>query len=176
MAKLIVIIFISIILVFFLALLSYIIYAKLGGVGDWQYPLMSKEGLMEISFNSLQSNMLILPLWKYVLMGFFLLIPMVIFTVMLVFYISIATDSNNKTIGIGIVLIFLAFVLGSFLPKESIVNLWYPYCYLYLDKVLTVSSRGNYFIGILMSIIGSIILFVLSYSKFSRKDFLGAVG
>lgn len=175
LSKVIVLIGVSIALIVLTAALNYIAYTVMGGAGNWQYPMMSKESLRGLSLNSLESGLLTLPLWKYVLTGFILLIPLIIFTVMLILYISIATDSNNKTIGVIVVLIFLAFVFGSFLSEDSAINLWYPYSYLFLDKVISVGNMSNYFMGILINSIGAIMLFVLSYNKFKSKDFLGAV-
>lgn len=175
LSKVIVITGVSVALILVTAALNFVVFRFLGGIGNWQYPMMAKESLMGISLNSIQSDMLVLSLWKYVLMGLLLLIPLILFTVMLVLYISISTDSNSKTIGIVMLFIFLAFVFGSFSSESSVVNLWYPHSYLFMEKVIGVQNRSNYAIGILINSIGSIILFILSYTKFKSKDFLGAV-
>lgn len=174
-SKVIVITGVSVALILVTAALNFVVFRFLGGMGNWQYPMMAKESLMMISFNSLASELLILPLWKYVLMGFLLLLLLTLFTVMLVLYISISTDSNSKTMGILVMLIFLAFIFGSFSSESSVVNLWYPHSYLFMEKVIGVQNRSNYAIGILINTIGSIILFILSFLKFKNKDFLGAV-
>lgn len=174
-SKAIVTVGVSMALILVSAVFNFIVLTLMGGVGDWQYPMMSNVSLMGLSLNSLTPNLLILPLWKYVLMGFILLIPLTLFTVMLIFYVSIATDSNNKTIGIIIILIFMAFVFSTFLSEESVINLWYPPSYIFMEKVISVENRTNYGIGILLNSIGTIILFFLSYNKFKSKDFLGAV-
>lgn len=174
-SKLIVITGVSIAIILVTIALNFIVFNFLGGTGNWQYPIMAKQSLMMISFNSLASELLILPLWKYVLMGFLLLLLLTLFTVMLVLYISISTDSNSKTMGILVMLIFLAFIFGSFSSESSVVNLWYPHSYLFMEKVIGVQNRSNYAIGILINTIGSIILFILSFLKFKNKDFLGAV-
>jgi len=155
--------------------LNFIIYTIIGGIGNWQYPMMAKESLMGLSLNSLASDLLILPLWQYVFMGFMLLIPITLFTVMLILYVSIVTDSNSKTIGMMVVVIFMSFAFGSFLSEGSAINLWYPHSYLFSEKVIGVENRSNFGIGVLINSIGAISLFALSYRKFKEKDFLGAV-
>ena len=175
LSKAIVILGISIGLILLVAAFNFIIYTIIGGVGNWQYPMMSKESLMGISINSIASDLLILPLWQYVLMGLILLTLVTIFTVLLILYISIRTDSSNKTIGMTLIFIFLAFVLSMFLSENSIVNLWYPLSYLFIEKVLSVTNRSNYFIGILLNGIGTIIILVLAYRKFISKDFLDPI-
>lgn len=175
LSKAIVITMISIGLILFSAAFNFILYGTMGGLGNWQYPMMSKESLMGLSLNSLASDLLILPLWKYLLMGFVLLIFLTLFMVIFILYISIRTDSNNQTIGITVIFLFMAFVFSMFLSEKSIINLWYPLSYLFVDKVISVTNRSNYIIGILLNGIGSTILFILSYNKFIKKDFLDPV-
>lgn len=175
LSKAIVVLGIAIGLMLLVAAFNFIIYTIMGGVGNWQYPMMSKESLMGVSLNSIASDLLIIPLWQYVLMGFILLTVVTIFTVLLILFTSIRTDSSNKTIGMTLIFIFLAFVLSMFLSESSIVNLLYPLSYLFTEKVLSVTNRSNYLIGILLNGIGSIILFTLSYRKFVSKDFLDPI-
>lgn len=71
-------------------------------------------------------------------------------------------------------LLVLAFIFNNFLTRQSIVNLIYPYCYLYIRNAIEINNRSNYLFGIILNSLMSIGLFMMSYYKFIRKDFLGA--
>ena len=71
-------------------------------------------------------------------------------------------------------LLVLAFIFNNFVGKESIINLIYPYSYLFIKNSIELNNRSNYLFGILLNSFLSIGLLILSYYKFINKDFLGA--
>lgn len=175
LSKFIVVLLTSLGLILTIVLVNLSICSLIGGIGDWTYPLMSRTSLNTPTFNGMNEPLLVLPFWKFILRGLILMLFLTIFTVTNVFTISILTDSNSKTLGLTIFVIFISFGFNSFLNQESAINLWYPYSYLFMENVLEVSSRSNYLIGLIISILGTILSFIISYTKFNEKDFLGAV-
>lgn len=161
---------ISLLLILAGFLLNFIILWLIYGLGNINYPFIASSNLWFSSTIEYR----IIPLWKYAVMGFGLLIPVLLFTISMVMSISIFLDSSTKTLGISIMLLALAFIFNNFVPKDSIVNLIYPYCYLFIDNVIEVNTNTNYLFGILLNSILTILLFLTSYIAFIRKDFLGA--
>lgn len=175
LSKLIVALLTSLGLILGLLLINLLISSLIGGVGNWNYPLMSRTSLNSLSLNGMDKPLLILPLWEFILRGLILLLFLTIFTVTSIFTISILTDSNNKTLGLIIFILSISFGFNAFLDQESLVNLWYPHSYLMMENVLGVANRSNYFLGIIISSGASCISFIISYMKFTKKDFLGAI-
>ena len=165
---------ISLILIFSLALVNFILSSAIGGIGDFSYPLMSKQSLNMVTLNGMNESLLIIPLWEYVLRGCALLLALTLFTVMFILMISILTDSNNKTLAIAIIIIAISYGFNVFLDKSSAMNLWYPHSYLFIQNVLEVNNRSNYQMGIIITILCGGVSFLLSYLKFVSKDYLGA--
>lgn len=165
LGKVITISFISLFLIVIGVLLNFIIMCLIYGVGDMNYPFIASSGAMEYR---------IIPLWKYAIMGFGLLLPILLLTISMIMSISILLDSSTKTLGISIMLLALALIFNNFLSKDSIVNLIYPYCYLFIDNVIEMKTKTNYLFGILFNSILTILLFLASYIAFIKKDFLGA--
>lgn len=174
LGKVITITIISLVLIALGAILNFAIVSIIYGVGDMNYPFITGEAIKSISFSGNHRKYIILPLWKYVTMGFALLIPILFFTVSVIMGISILTDSNSKTLGFSIMLIGLAFIFKNFVSRKSIINLIYPYSYLFVRDVIELESYSNYLLGILLNILMAIGLFIMSYHKFIHKDFLGA--
>lgn len=172
--KVITILIVSLSLIALGVILNFGILSIIYGVGNMNYPFISAESIKHISFSNVYGEYIILPLWKFVIMGFGLLIPILICTIALIISISIFTDSNRKTIGISIMLLVLAFIFHNFLTKKSIVNLIYPYSYLYARDAIELNTRSSYLFGILLNSLIGIGLFIMSYYKFVQKDFLGA--
>lgn len=172
--KLITIIVISLLLVTLGIILNFAVVNTIFEMGNLNYPFVSMESIKAISFNGGYGDFIILPLWKCFIMGLVLLLPIVLFTISLIMFISIFTDSSGNTLGFPIMLLVLAFIFNNFLPKESIVNLIYPYSYLFIKNAMEINNRSNYLFGILLNLLLSIGLFILSYYKFLNKDFLGA--
>ncbi len=172
--KVITILIVSLLLMALGVILNFFILSVIYGVGNMNYPFITNESIKHISFNNQYGEYIILPLWKFAILGFGLLIPNLICTIALIIFISIFTDSNRKTLGISIMLLVLAFIFDNFLEKQSIVNLIYPYSYLYVRNSIELNTRSNYLFGILLNSLIGIGLFVMSYYKFVRKDFLGA--
>jgi hypothetical protein len=138
------------------------------------YPFVTRGNIKSLAFSTSNIGYSILPLWKFVLRGFILLLPILLLTITLIICISIFLDSSTKTLGFSIMLLVLAFIFENFLDKQSIINLIYPYSYLYIKNVIEVNNRSNYLFGIILNISMTIILFIMSYKKFIYKDFLGA--
>lgn len=174
LGKAITIIIISLALIGLGAILNFVIVSIIYGVGDMNYPLITGEVIKGISFSGNHGRYIILPLWKYVILGFSLLIPIMLFTIAVVIGISILTDSNSKTLALSIMLIGLAFIFKNFVSRQSIVNLIYPYSYLFVRDVIELKNYSNYLLGILLNTLIAIGLFIMSYHKFIHKDFLGA--
>lgn len=174
LGKVITIIIISLALIGLGAILNFVIVSIIYGVGDMNYPLITGEVIKGISFSGNHGRYIILPLWKYVILGFSLLIPIMLFTIAVVIGISILTDSNSKTLALSIMLIGLAFIFKNFVSRQSIVNLIYPYSYLFVRDVIELKNYSNYLLGILLNTLIAIGLFIMSYHKFIHKDFLGA--
>ena len=143
-------------------------------MGNMNYPMITGEAIKTISFSGGHGEHIILPLWKHVIMGFALLIPILLFTISVIIGISIFTDSSSKTLGFSIMLIGLAFIFKNFISKDSIINLIYPYCYLFIKDVIELNNRSNYLFGILFNSLMAIALLMIGYYKFINKDFLGA--
>lgn len=174
LGKVITITIVSLLLITLAVLLNFIIISVIYGIGNMRYPFITSENIMNISFSISHREYVILPLWKYAVMGFGLLLTIVIFTISLVMCISIFVDSSTKTLGFSMILLVLAFIFNNFVPKESIVNLIYPYCYLFIRNVIEINNRSNYLFGVLLNSLLTIGLFIISYNKFINKDFLGA--
>lgn len=174
LAKLATIIIVSLLLILLGIILNFIVVNIIFEMGNLNYPFVSMESIKAISFNGGYGEHIILPLWKFFIMGLVLLLPIVLVTISLIIFISIFTDSSGNTLGFPIMLLVLAFIFDNFLPKESIVNLIYPYSYLFIKNAIEINNRSNYLFGILLNSLLSIGLFMLSYYKFISKDFLGA--
>lgn len=174
LGKVITMIIVSLIFIILGAILNFAIVSIIYGVGDMNYPLITSEAIKSISFGINHGEYIILPLWKYVIMGFVLLIPILLFTISIIMGISIFTDSSVKTLGFSIMLIGLAFIFKNFVSRQSIVNVIYPYCYLFIRNVIELDSHSNYLFGILLNGLMAIGLFMISYNRFIHKDFLGS--
>lgn len=171
--KIITILAISILLIVLGGILNFGAISSIYEIGNINYPFIANENINQIAFNNNNIEYIIIPLWKFVLLGFGLLLPILIFTIALIICISIFTDSNKKTMGISIILLVMAFIFDNFLKKHSIVNLVYPYSYIYIRNVIEANSRSNYLLGMLLNSFLAVGLFIISYYKFISKDFLG---
>ena len=174
LGKIITIGIISLLLIVLGVVLNFIIVSIFYGIGNMNYPFITNESISSISFSASHGEYIILPLWKYIIMGFGLLLPILLFTISLIICISIFSDSSTKTLGFSIMLLVLAFIFNNFLSDQSIVNLIYPYCYLFVRNVIEVNNQSNYLFGILLNGLMAIVLFIMSYNKFVHKDYLGA--
>lgn len=174
LGKLVTIATVSILLVAIAAILNFVTVSIIHEMGDMNYPTITSESIKSLSLGVNVGQSMVIPLWQYILMGIGLLLPILFFTVALIMCISIITDSSSNTLGFSIMLLVMAFILNNFVSDQSIVNLVYPYSYLFMDKVIGASNRSNYIFGILLNSVLAAGLFMLSYYKFVKKDFLGA--
>lgn len=172
--KLITIIIISLALVILGILLNFMATSIIFEKGDMNYPFITKDSIKTISLNGGFREYKILPLWKYFILGITLLLPIISFTISIIIFVSIFTDSNTNTLGFPVILLILSFIFNSFVSKESIINLIYPYSYLFIKDVIEFNNSSNYLLGFLINFSLSILLFIFSYYKFINKDFLGA--
>lgn len=172
--KIITITTISLLLIILGVILNFVIISMINGMGNMSYPIMTTENIFSLSLSKNPGEFAIIPLWQYVIMGFGLLLPILFSTIALIIFISIFSDSSTKTLGISMMLLVMAFIFNNFISKQSIVNLFYPYCYLYVRDVIEVNNRSNYMFGILLNSLMTIGLFIMSYGRFVSKDFLGA--
>lgn len=152
----------------------FILCTVKGGIGDFTYPIMSRSSLFTFTSSGMEAGLLILPVWQYVLCGMALFMILGFFTVALVYFVSLMLDSQNKTLGVMIGVILFAFIANSFLDKEIVFNYWYPYAYIFIDKVLQVQNRSNLLTGLLLNLSGLILILVMSFKRYMKKDFLGA--
>src|SRR5690606_1361017 len=106
-------------------------------------------------------------------LGVIMTFALILFTVALIVFLSIFTDSLEKTLGITMVLIIAAFTFHIIASKESALNLFYHYMYCYFEIIISGFYRSNYMLGIIMNIGFSVFFIFISYLKFTRKDFLG---
>lgn len=171
--KVVSIIIISTILIIVGTIFNFAMVSIIHGVGNMNYPFVTTEAINKLAFNN-QGQYMILSLVNYVIRGFILLFPILLFTIVLTLGISIITDSSGKTLGFSTMIIGLAFILKNFVSRHSIINLIYPYSYLYIKDVIEVNNNSNYLLGIMLNSIMAIVLFVISYKKFIHKDFLGS--
>nr|WP_300005468.1 ABC transporter permease subunit [Tissierella sp.] len=172
--KLITITVISLAVVLLGILLNFMLTSIVFEKGNLYYPFITNDSINTISLNGGFKGYKILQLWKYFIMGIQLLVPIILFTISLIIFLSIFTDSNSNTLGFTMMFLVLSFIFNSFLPKESIINLIYPYSYLFVKDVIEINNSSHYLIGYLINFFLSILLFVFSYYKFMKKDFLGA--
>lgn len=174
LGKLTTVMVISLLLLLFGILLNFIIINIIFELGNMNYPFFTMESIKTITFSGGFGEYMVLPLWKYFILGLILLFPIILFTIAFIMFISIFTDSSSKTLAFPIMLLVLAFIFNNFVGKQSIVNLIYPYSYLFIKDSIELNNRSNYLFGILLNSILSIGLFSISYYKFINKDFLGA--
>lgn len=172
--KMITILLVSLLLIILIAMFNFVIVTLVNGIGDMNYPFIKCENIKKLSLRENPRDIMIIPLWEYVIRGFGLLVPIIFFTIALVISISIFTDSSTKTLGISIILLVLLFMFNNFVSSQSTVNLIYPYSYLYMRDVIETRTYSNYAFGILLNTILTISLFIVSYYKFIGKDLLGA--
>lgn len=172
--KIIIIVGISLLLIFLGSILNFIINSAIFGIGDMNYPIITSDSIKKLSLGEKNGELLLIPTWQYILMGYGELLPILFFTIGLIMFVSIYFDSNSKTLGVSVMLLLLAFVFTNLFSKESILNLVYPYSYLFTRNIIEAKVRSNFFFGILLNSSLSIVLLILSYYKFVNKDFLGA--
>ena len=158
----------------FSAVFYFILCTLKGGIGDFSYPIMTRASLYQLTSNGMGASLLVVPVWQYVLSGFAIVALLILFSVALVNLFALIVDSQSKTLGLMITVVMFAFVANSFLSKEITFNFWYPYAYIFVDKVLQVQNRGNLVMGILLNLVGTVVIISASYGLYVKKDFVGA--
>ena len=168
------VVLLSFTLLFASAGIYFLLCTLKGGIGDFAYPIMTRQSLLNWTSDGTTASLLLLPTWQYIVMGFAMVMTVILFSIAVVNWIALLADSQSKTIGVIVMLILAAFVFANFLPKEVFVNFWYPYSYVFVDKVMLVLSRSNYTMGVLVNLLGFIVVGSMSYITYIRKDFVGA--
>ncbi|NLX61882.1 MAG: ABC transporter permease subunit [Tissierellia bacterium] len=160
-------------LVAILFLLSFIINSIIFGLGDFTYPQVVSDTINKLSLKGNEGSFTVISLGHKIALGVIMTFALILFTVALIVFLSIFTDSLEKTLGITMVLIIAAFTFHIIASKESALNLFYPYMYCYFENIISGFYRSNYMLGIIMNIGFSVFFIFISYLKFTRKDFLG---
>ena len=172
--KLIVVLLSTLLLIAFGVGITYGVATFMGGTGDWNYPIITRANIETISFNSTVLEPIVIPLWKYVLMGVILFLLAAFFMIALAVFTSILTDSMSLTTGVVLIALVLAFLFNNIMNGMVISNLYYPFSYFYTENVLSVLTWSSYYLGVIINGIGILIFVILTYHTFIKKDFLGA--
>lgn len=158
----------------FIFILNFIINTILFGIGEFNYPQIVSSTINKLTLKSNKGNFKIIPLKNKIFLGILMLITLVFLSIGLTIFLSILTDSLEKTLGISIALVIAAFTFNIIGNKSSIINLLYPYMYCFYENAISGFYRYNYLWGITMNTILGILFVFISYIKFKNKDFLGA--
>lgn len=168
------VVLLGLVVLIFSSAFYFILCMLKGGIGDFSYPIMSRASMYHLTSDGMAANLLVVPVWQYILGGFTIVTLLILFSVALVNLFALILDSQSKTLGLVIMVVMFAFVANSFLSKEISFNFWYPYAYIFVDKVLQVQNRGNLIMGILLNLVGAVAVFIVSYRLYVKKDFVGA--
>lgn len=156
----------------FMILLSFIINSIIFGIRDFSYPHVVSATIKKLTFEGNQDQFIMIPLSSKLILGFLMMVTLIFLTIALIFFLSILTDSMEKTLGISIVIVITAFTFNIIASRESIVNLIYPYMYCFYENTISGFYRANYLLGITMNISLGTAFILLSFSKFVKKDFV----
>ena len=130
----------------------------LGGLGDWNYPLMSKN---------------ILPLYQVVIASFVLYLFIVISMMAVVLLTSMITDSVSTTLGVFLCLIFISILLNVTQSESSFIKRYFSYSFLFNENVWSFKEQFNLWYGYLSSIVICAISLLIMQLKITGKDMLG---
>jgi len=130
----------------------------LGGWGDWNYPLMSKN---------------ILPLYQVVIASFVLYLFILISMMAVVLLTSMITDSVSTTLGVFLCLIFISILLNVTQSERSFVRRYFSYSFLFNENVWSFKEQFNLWYGYLSSIVICAISLIIMQLKITGKDMLG---
>ena len=130
----------------------------IGGWGDWNYPLMSKN---------------ILPLYQVVMDSFVLYLFILISMMVVVLLTSMITDSTSATLSVFLCLIFISILLNATQSEDSFVKKYYSYSFLFNENVWSFKEQFNLWYGYLSSIFIGITSLIFMQFTITNKDMLG---
>lgn len=154
-------------------LLSFVVNSIIFGIGDFTYPQVVSGTINKLTLKANKDNYIVIPMSVKIVLGIIMVTTLNFFTVALIILLSTFTDSMGKTLGITMVLIIAAFTFYIIASKESIINLLYPYMYCFYENSISGFYRANYLFGMGTNTLLGILFTLLSYFKFTSKDFLG---
>lgn len=154
-------------------LLSFVVNSIIFGIGDFTYPQVVSGTIDKLTLKANKDNYIVIPMSVKIVLGIIMVTTLNFFTVALIILLSTFTDSMGKTLGITMVLIIAAFTFYIIASKESIINLLYPYMYCFYENSISGFYRANYLFGMGTNTLLGILFTLLSYFKFTSKDFLG---
>lgn len=155
-------------------LLGFMINSIIFGVGDFDYPQVVSGSINELTLKTYEDNFIVISMSRKIVLGVLMAVALIFFTIALIMVLSIFTDSMEKTLGVTMILIITAFTFNITADMDSIVNLLHPYMYCFYENVISGFYRSNYLFGIIMNISLGILFILISYIRFTRKDFLGS--
>jgi len=154
-------------------LLGFLINSFIFGIGDFNYPQVVSGSINELTLKTYENNFTVISMSRKILLGVLMIVALIFFTIALIMMLSIFTDSTEKTLGVTMILIITAFTFNITADMESIVNLLHPYMYCFYENVISGFYRSNYLFGIIINIGLGMLFILISYFRFTRKDFLG---
>jgi ABC-type transport system involved in multi-copper enzyme maturation permease subunit len=168
-------IFIVTALIFFLIIgVQLLIGTIVNGIGSNKAPFVASENIMNLSLTNEETGFQMITISKNIRLSIIAILTVLLLNISIIGFLSIHTDSLTKTLGIEIILILLTVIIRHFVPMDQIIHGLNPFSYLFTQDIITQRINGNYLLGILLNLGLSVVLILLSYQKFNKKDFLGA--
>jgi len=171
-AKWIVAVIVFLAIVFYAVIMIFLLTTVIGGIGDFEYPVISKVfDLNLIEFEN--SDFHIISIWQYIAYGILQLIVGAIALITFVIYSSIRLNSLNNAVGVGFISLLIVFLINSIMPEYSYMRAIYPFSYLYIDNILNINTYVNGAFGFVSNctiIIGTL---VLCYFNLVKLDLNG---
>ena len=175
LSKFIVIIGVALGLFVIYSILLYLLGLILGGTGQWQYPIMSRENVFKFSTERILLTPTVMTSMAYVLKSSALFLSGIFFVIAMTFLVAVWTDSSHKTIAVMILLFMMTFIVNSLIGMSFQGHMFFPMSYFYTESVLQVKILANYYVGLLMNISLGLLGLSLAFYKFKKKDFLGGL-
>lgn len=173
-SKLIGILLIILMILILIVGLNFIINSMFFGIGSFSYPEFVSKTINKLTLQGSEGEFIAITLGYKLIMGLLIVAVFIFSTISLITFLSLFTDSLEKTLGVFSILTITAFTLKTIVSKNSIANLIYPYMYYFYENVVSGFYRYNYPFGIVINFSLGVIFTVLSYYKFLSKDFLGS--
>lgn len=173
-SKIIAIIVLLLLFLLMMVSINLVVNTILVGLGDFSEPVVISENIGKITFNKENIEFKIVQIGKYILLSAVLFVTVIFFSIGLISFLSIFTDSTTKTIGIVAALILLSLMLRKFVIPNSLIHLLTPFSYIFTQDVLIQKYNSSLVLGALLNLVLGIILLGISLYKFTKKDFLGS--
>ena len=160
--------------VFYNMIIIFLLTTIIGGIGDLEYPLISKVLYFDlIEFNN--TDFYLIPLWRYILYGILQLIVSAIALITSIIYCSIRLNSLKKTIGVGFISLFMVLLINSIMPEHTYMRVIYPFSYLYIENLVNINTYVNWFFGLVMNSTFILVLLIFSYFSLVNLDLNGTI-